>query len=101
MARGDVRTSLRKTFDVTLTLTPTADQELRPGMSIKVVLRGPPVTGAVLAPRGAIERGPAGARIRLPGGATRAIEVGPCDAQACVVTRGLAAGDTVELGGAP
>ncbi len=101
VARGDVRASLRKTFDVKLTLTPTAALELRPGMSIKDVLGRPPGTGAVRAPRGAIARGPAGARIRLPGGATRAIELGPCDAQACVVTRGLAAGDTVELGGAP
>ena len=101
VARGAGRASLRKSFDVTLTLTPRAEQETRPGMSVKVELRPPPVTGAVLAPRGAIAVTAAGAVARLPGGATRAIEVGPCDAQACVVTRGLAVGDDVELSGAP
>ncbi|MBK9035830.1 MAG: HlyD family efflux transporter periplasmic adaptor subunit [Myxococcales bacterium] len=101
VARSKSRTSLRKTFDVTLALTPRAGQETRPGMSVKVELRPPPITGATLVPRGAVRVTAAGAVARLPGGATRAIELGACDAQACVVTRGLAVDEAVELGGAP
>ncbi|MEZ4401299.1 MAG: HlyD family efflux transporter periplasmic adaptor subunit [Kofleriaceae bacterium] len=101
VARSKSRTSLRKAFDVTLTLTPRADQELRPGMSVKVEVRRAPVTGVTLVPRGAVRVGAGGAVARVPGGATRAIELGPCDAQACVVTGGLAVDDVVELGGGP
>jgi hypothetical protein len=78
---------------------PRPGQEGRPGMSVKIELRPTTVAAAVLVPRGAVEITAAGARARLPGGGRRDVTLGPCDAQACVVERGLAAGDDVEIGG--
>ena len=100
VARSEGRETLRKAFDVELAMELRQGQEARPGMSVKVELRRPPVSGALLVPRGAVRIADSGARVRVPGG-VRDVRLGPCDAQACVVEQGLAAGDTVELGGAP
>jgi hypothetical protein len=69
-------------------------------MSVKIELRPPAVTDAVVVPRGAVRDAASGATVRVPGGA-RHVELGPCDAQRCAVISGVAIGDTVEYGGAP
>lgn len=99
VARSKSRDSLRSVFDLTLNVQPRPGQEGRPGMSVKIELRPTTVATALLVPRGAVEITAAGARVRLPGGGRRDVTLGRCDAQACVVERGLAAGDDVEIGG--
>jgi multidrug resistance efflux pump len=99
VARSKGRESLRKAFDLALDVETREGQEARPGMSVKIELRRPPVKAALLVPRGAVRIGEGGARVRLPGGGARDVTLGPCDAQACVVEQGLAAGDAVEIGG--
>jgi hypothetical protein len=99
VARDAARESLRRAFEVVLTLAPAPALQGRPGMSVKVELRRPSSGRAPLVPRGAVRRTAAGARVRLPGGGEREVALGRCDAQACVVERGLAVGDAVEIGG--
>ncbi len=90
------RESLRRAFAVTLALATTADDRMRPGMSVRVEIAAPSPPGLVLAPRGAVvfEAEP---KLRSAGGQLRAIKLGACDAQSCVIDEGAAEGDTVEL----
>lgn len=101
VATAKNRESLRKAFDVKLSFEAKPGQAGRPGMSVKVELRPAPRTGVLLVPRGAVRVKDGVARVRLVGGATREVTLGGCDAQACAVDKGLAAGDEVEIGGAP
>jgi HlyD family secretion protein len=95
------RASLRRAFAVTMTLEKT-DPRMRSGMSVKVELRGAPITGAVVVPRGALVfnlnmRADKQVRARLADGSLREVTIGPCDAQGCVVEKGLAEGEAVRL----
>jgi len=101
VARSEGRQTLRKAFDVVLTLAEQDGLAARPGMSVKVEVRGTTHREALLVPRGAVLVAGAAGKVRQPGGAVRDVALGPCDAQACVVERGLAAGDAVEIGGVP
>lgn len=101
VARAKDRASLRKAFDVELAIPAGAGRDGRPGMSVKIELAPPPVKGALLVPRGAVVLGDKGAEIRLAGGGLRAVQLGACDAQACVVESGASAGTAVEIGRAP
>ncbi len=101
VARAEGRETLRKAFDVVLPMQPRDGLAARPGMSVKVELHRAPRTGVILVPRGAVVVPGATGRVRLAGGGVRDVALGPCDAQACVVERGLVAGDAVEIGGPP
>jgi biotin carboxyl carrier protein len=105
VARTRNESSLRRAFGVVLGLgldKIDADR-MRPGMSVKVELHPKLERNAVIVPRGAViaaaDKRPA--RVRMANGELRTIALGPCDAQGCAVTSGLAAGDAVVLGGAP
>lgn len=91
------RESLRRGFTVTLGLAKTDQARMRPGMSVKIDLRRPSAPGLLLAPRGAIvlEDPPA---LRLAGGELRAIKLGACDAQRCVIEQGASDGESVQVG---
>lgn len=101
VARTPQRQSLRKVFDVVLTIAAGAGPEARPGMSVKIELVRAPKKGVLLVPRGAVVRTDGGARVRLPGGGLRDVTLGPCDPQHCVVEQGVTAGTAVEIGRAP
>jgi len=90
------RESLRRAFAVTLSLATTADDRMRPGMSVRIEMIAASPPGLVLAPRGAVvfEAEP---KLRVAGGKLRPIKLGACDAQRCVIDQGAAEGDTVEL----
>ena len=102
------RQSLRRAFAVTIELAKT-DARMRSGMSVKVELHGAPIAGAVVVPRGALVFGMDGpgstpgrggdkqVRARLADGSLRDVTLGPCDAQGCIVEKGLAAGELVRL----
>jgi len=87
--------SLRRAFVVLLEL-PKTDPRMRPGMSVKVELHGAPIAGALVVPRGALVFAKQ-VRARLADGSMRDVTVGPCDAQGCVVEKGLAEGEAVQL----
>jgi HlyD family secretion protein len=103
VARSKGEQSLRRAFSVELSLA-KADERMRPGMSVKVELARPGLANVVLVPRGAVVF-PAGSdakpQVRGANGALRDVALGPCDAQACAVDKGLAEGDTVAIGAGP
>jgi multidrug efflux pump subunit AcrA (membrane-fusion protein) len=87
--------SLRRAFVVVLEL-PKTDPRMRPGMSVKVELHGAPIAGATVVPRGALVFAKQ-VKARLADGSLRDVTIGPCDAQGCVVEKGLAEGEAVQL----
>ena len=91
------RESLRRAFAVVLSLATTANDRMRPGMSVRVEVAPPGPPGLLLAPRGAVVFAEP-PKLRAAGGELRAIKLGPCDAQRCVIDDGATEGDTVELG---
>lgn len=94
--------SPRRSFAVVLALGVVDHETMKPGMSVKVELTRPPLPDAVLVPRGAVVFGADGrTRVRLGRGVSREVELGPCDAQRCAVTRGIAEGEQVSTGGDP
>jgi multidrug efflux pump subunit AcrA (membrane-fusion protein) len=95
VASGKGGESLRRGFALVLSLARSDRERMRPGMSVKVELRRPPVTNVVVVPRGALRFDKDKARVRLAGGELREVELGACDAQACAVTKGLAEGQVV------
>jgi multidrug efflux pump subunit AcrA (membrane-fusion protein) len=88
--------SLRRAFKVVIALDHTDPERMRPGMSVKVEVRGKPVVGALTAPRAALDV--AAPAAFLAGGERVPIELGPCDAQRCVVTKGLSEGQALGRG---
>jgi hypothetical protein len=99
VARSKNQSSLRRAFAVVMTLARTDPERMRPGMSVKVELGPPPLADVVVAPRGAIVIDGKTTRLRLAGGGSRDVTLGPCDAQGCVVASGASAGDQVSIGG--
>jgi multidrug efflux pump subunit AcrA (membrane-fusion protein) len=87
--------SLRRAFAVNLGLDKSGPK-LRPGMSVKIELRGQPVAGAIVVPRGALIFDKQ-VRAKLADGSMREVTLGPCDAQGCAVEKGLAVGEAVQL----
>ena len=98
VARQRGEKSLRRSFAVVLSLGKTDPDRMWPGMSVEVELHRPAAAGLVV-PRGAVVFAGDRARVRLAGGALRDVTLGACDAQACVVAKGVAAGERVALGG--
>jgi multidrug efflux pump subunit AcrA (membrane-fusion protein) len=93
--------SLRRGFAVVLSLEKVDNERMRPGMSVKVELKRPPLPGAIVVPRGAVVFGDSGkTQVRLGNGELRDVQLGPCDAQSCAVTKGVAEGESVAIGGA-
>jgi multidrug efflux pump subunit AcrA (membrane-fusion protein) len=71
-------------------------------MSVKVELSRPGIQNVVLVPRGAVAF-PASekdhVRVHLADGSSRDVELGACNAQSCVVDKGMAEGEHVLVGG--
>jgi multidrug efflux pump subunit AcrA (membrane-fusion protein) len=105
VASGKGGQSLRRGFALVLTLASADPERMRPGMSLKVELRRPLLANQLVVPRGAVRFEKDGekqiTRVVLASGERRDVELGPCDAQGCAVTKGLAEGQAVTTGGAP
>jgi multidrug efflux pump subunit AcrA (membrane-fusion protein) len=95
VASGKGAKSLRRSFALVISLDSVNDENLRPGMSVKVQLARPPLANVVVVPRGAVQLDGPHARVKLASGDRRDIELGPCDAQSCAVNKGLAPGQVV------
>ncbi|HEU4614390.1 MAG TPA: hypothetical protein VFS15_19980 [Kofleriaceae bacterium] len=101
VASGKNSESLRRGFALVLSLDKFERSRMRPGMSVKIELRRPPLANVLVVPRGAVRFAGDKARVRIASGELRDVELGPCDAQGCAVTKGLVEGQAVSVGGAP
>jgi len=92
VAREAARSSLLRSFKVRLRLGRVDVERMRPGMSVKVEILEPEVKDALLAPRAGLDLASTPPRALLAAGGTAPVQLGACDAQACVVLSGLAPG---------
>lgn len=99
VASGKGGQSLRRGFSLVLTLAQVDNATMRPGMSVKVELKRPPQVGVIVVPRAAVHFDRAKARVKLESGELREVELGACDARRCAVTKGIADGESVAIGG--
>jgi hypothetical protein len=81
-------------FTVGVDLAEADAATLRPGLSARVEVITTREAGVLLVPRGAVTLGDI-ARVRLAEGGEVPVELGGCNAAACVVKSGLAAGTRV------
>lgn len=95
VAQESGRTSLRRAFDVVVTLDDPDAARMRPGLSARVVVHRGEQENVLLAPRAAIDFGGKTPLLHLAGGETKEIALGECSAQECVVLSGPA--ETVRL----
>jgi multidrug efflux pump subunit AcrA (membrane-fusion protein) len=81
------RGSLRRGFRVVIPLATIDPERMRPGLSVLVEVERSAAVNVLLAPRAALDTHAKKARMR--DGKTVDVELGPCNAQECVVTKGL------------
>lgn len=93
VAQESRRQSLRRHFDVFIDLDRRDPERMRPGLSARVIVRRENIANALLAPRAAIDFSGKAPRVRLANGRDAEVTLGPCNAQDCVVTRGLEEGE--------
>jgi len=84
--------SLRRAYNVRVTLDAADPQRMRPGMSVKVEVRPAPREGVLLAPRAGLDFDGPTPRARLATGDSVEVKLGPCNVDACVVEGGVADG---------
>lgn len=92
IAREPNERSMRRFFEVVISLEKTDPEVMRPGMSARVEVHTSPEEDAILAPRAGLIVAGDSVRARLASGGERDIEVSYCNAQDCVVTAGLEPG---------
>lgn len=98
VAQESRRMSLRRHFEVVVSLDRLDRVRMRPGLSARVVVRREVRPDVLLAPRAALDLSGKTPRARLAGGELRNVKLGSCNAQDCIVTSGLQEGE--RLGGA-
>lgn len=96
VAQESRRASLRRQFDVLITLDRLDAERMRPGLSARIVIRRDARPNALLAPRAAIDFAGKTPRARTAGGEMKEVQLGPCNAQDCVVVRGLDEGTRLD-----
>jgi RND family efflux transporter MFP subunit len=90
VAREDDAGSLRRHFPVRVLLD-RLDRRMRPGMSVRVEVLGPEVSGLIV-PRSALDLSTGSPRVLLADGRAVPVRLGPCTAAECVAEGGLSAG---------
>jgi HlyD family secretion protein len=95
VAREADRNSARRFFSVVVDLEETDPEIMRPGLSVKIVVLANRLDDALLAPRSALDLTTEPPSAHLADGGTVPVELGPCNAQVCVVASGLGEGDTL------
>ncbi|HEY0788717.1 MAG TPA: efflux RND transporter periplasmic adaptor subunit [Thermoanaerobaculia bacterium] len=81
------RGSLRRGFRVMIPLETVDRERMRPGLSVLVEVERFASKGVLLAPRAALNAG--GKKARLVDGRVVDVQIGACNPQECVVTKGL------------
>jgi len=92
VAQETSRQSLRRAFKVTINLDSIDTQRMRPGLSARVVVKAQTIADALIAPRASLDLTSKQPHAILSNGKTVDIDLGACNAQECVVTRGLEEG---------
>lgn len=88
VARDSVNWSVRRFFHTVVDLDRIDPERMRPGMSVKLELAST-WQDVLRAPRRALDWTEHGARARLADGSWKAVTLGACNADACVVEAGL------------
>lgn len=91
--------SLRRAYNVRITLDAADAERMRPGMSVKVEVRGEPKDGVLLAPRAGLDLAGKKARARLWSGEDVDVTLGPCNRDSCIVLSGVTEGSRLRAGG--
>lgn len=86
VAQESRRQSLRRHFEVLVSLDRLDPDRMRPGLSARIVVQREARPSQLLAPRAAIDFTANAARVRLAGGEMKDVKVGACNAQECVVS---------------
>jgi len=91
--------SLRRAYNVRVTLAAPDVERMRPGMSVKVEVRPAPREDVLLAPRAGLDLAGKQPRARLASGETVDVTLGACSREQCVVEGGIADGARLRAGG--
>ncbi|HET8773070.1 MAG TPA: HlyD family efflux transporter periplasmic adaptor subunit [Thermoanaerobaculia bacterium] len=86
VAQESRRQSLRRHFEVLVSLDRLDPARMRPGLSARIVVQREARPSQLLAPRAAIDFAANASRVRLAGGEMKDVKVGACNAQECVVS---------------
>ncbi len=96
IARQEPGESLRYFFRLVIDPERVDVERMRPGMSVKVEAQGRSYSDVLLVPRAALASGEDGRpTVLLASGERRAVELGPCDRNQCVIEDGLEQGVSV------
>jgi multidrug resistance efflux pump len=85
VAQESRRQSLRRHFEVLVSLDRLDAERMRPGLSARVVVRQASRSAVLLAPRAAVDVSGGAARIRLENGEMKDVKLETCNAQECVI----------------
>lgn len=91
--------SLRRAYNVRVTLDAADVNRMRPGMSVKVEVRPVPREDQLLAPREGLDLTGSEPRARLLSGETVDVTLGACNRSFCVIEGGVAEGTRLKAGG--
>jgi HlyD family secretion protein len=95
VAQEAPRRPLLRSFPVRIRLDRVDTRRMRPGMSVRVEVLGPPVRNALLVPRAALDLTASPPRVRRAAGGTAEVSLGACDAAECVVEKGVREGEVL------
>ncbi|HVR99567.1 MAG TPA: HlyD family efflux transporter periplasmic adaptor subunit, partial [Thermoanaerobaculia bacterium] len=100
VARESRRISLRRFFTMKVDLDKVDRARMRPGMSVRVEVRGRGAEGVLLVPRAALDLTADRPRVLLADGGTAEVRLGLCNALECAVqAQGLRAGTRLRARG--
>lgn len=99
VAQESARQSLRRQFKVIVLLDKIDPARMRPGLSARVTVRRESLQNALLAPRAAIDFSGKTPKAQLAGGKQVDVTLGSCNAQECVVRKGLEEGQRLAVVG--
>ena len=95
VAQEAERQSLRRAFRTQVELDAIDPERMRPGYSVRIRVPRIAARDALLVSRAAVQRRGEETLITLPGGGTRTVTLGPCNAQDCAVVEGVREGERV------
>jgi multidrug resistance efflux pump len=90
--------SLRRAYNVRVTLDAADAQRMRPGMSVKVEVHPKGRDGVLLAPRAGLDLAGPRPRARLASGTLVDVDLGGCNLDTCVIVRGIEDGARLKAG---
>jgi multidrug resistance efflux pump len=99
VAQEAVGRSLRRAYNVRVTLDAADVDRMRPGMSVKVEVRPQARENVLLAPRIGLELSGASPHARLASGEDVEVKLGPCNFDTCIVEGGVPDGARLRAGG--